>query len=70
MCPGLGEWWLHKKVFKSLKLNDLISMPNLCGFLIDTLFCAKWLGRLNIFIHAAISVLVSEFVVVLSGDQC
>ena len=34
------------------------------GFLVDTLFCVKWLARLSIFIHADISVLVSEFVVV------
>ena len=34
------------------------------GFLVDTLFCVKWLARLNIFIHADILVVVSEFVVV------
>ena len=32
------------------------------GFLVDTLFCAKWLA--SIFIHDDILVLVSEFVVV------
>ena len=26
------------------------------GFLVDTLFCVKWLARLNIFIHADILV--------------
>ena len=50
------------------------------GFLVDTLFCVKWLARLSIFIHADIVVLVSEFVVVvilsewwlfyLSGGWC
>ena len=56
MCP---EWWLHKGVL------NLISMLKLClGFLVDTLFCVKWLARLSIFIHADILVLVSEFVVV------
>ena len=40
-------------------------MLKLClGFLVDTLFCIKWLARLSIFIHADILVLVSEFVVV------
>ena len=40
-------------------------MLKLClGFLVDTLFCVKWLARLSIFIHADILVLVSEFVVV------
>ena len=39
-------------------------MLKLClGFLVDTLFCVKWLARLSIFIHADILVLVSEFVV-------
>ena len=62
MCPGLGEWWLHKVV---LNLQDLISMFKLClGFLVDTLFCVEWLARLSIFIHADILVLVSGFVVV------
>ena len=75
MCPGLGEWWLHKEV---LNLQHSISMLKLClGFLVDTLFCVKWLARLSIFIHADILVLVSEFVVVvewwlfyLSGGHC
>ena len=50
---------------KSPKLNELISMLKLClGFLLDTLFCVKWLARLSIFIHAGILVLVTEFVVV------
>ena len=35
MCPGLGEWWLHKGV---LNFQNLISMLNLCRFLVDTLF--------------------------------
>ena len=40
-------------------------MLKLClGFLVDTLFCVKWLARLSIFIHADILVLVSGFVVV------
>ena len=40
-------------------------MLKLClGFLVDTLFCVKWLTRLSIFVHADILVLVSEFVVV------
>ena len=34
------------------------------GFLVDTLFCVKWLAILSIFIHADILVLVSEFLVV------
>ena len=42
MCPGLGEWWLHKGV---LNLRKLISMLKSClGFLVDTLFCVKWLA--------------------------
>ena len=32
------------------------------GFLVDTMFCVKWLAKLNIFI---ILVLVSEFMVVI-----
>ena len=78
MCPGLGEWWLHKGV---LNLRNLISMLKLClGFLVDSLFCIKWLVRLSIFIYADILVLISEFVVVviisewwlfyLSGGRC
>ena len=44
MCPGL-EWWLHKGV---LNLRNSISMLKLClGFLVDTLFCVKWLARLS-----------------------
>ena len=53
-------------------------MLKLClGFLVDTLFCVKWLARLSIF--SDILVLVSEFVVVvilsewwlfMSGGQC
>ena len=40
-------------------------MLKLClGFLVDTLFCVKWLARLSIFIHADILILVNEFVVV------
>ena len=40
-------------------------MLKLClGFLVDTLFCVKWLARLSIFILADILVLVSEFLVV------
>ena len=40
-------------------------MLKLClGFLVDTLFCVKWLARLSIFIHADNLVLVSEVVVV------
>ena len=40
-------------------------MLKLClGFLVDTLFCVKWLARLSIFIHADILVLDSELVVV------
>ena len=50
-------------------------MLKLClGFLVETLFCVKWLARLSIFIHDDILVLVSEFVVVvvvlLSGGCC
>ena len=53
---------LHKEV---LNLRNLISMLKLClGFLVDILFCVKWLARLSIFIHADILVLVSEYVVV------
>ena len=40
-------------------------MLKLClGFLVGTLFHVKWLARLNIFIHADVLVLVSEFIVV------
>ena len=40
-------------------------MFKLCQrFLVDTLFCVKWLARLSIYIHADNLVLVSEFVVV------
>ena len=42
-----------------------MSMLKLClGFLVDTLFCVKWLAKLSVFINADIIVLVSEFVVV------
>ena len=45
-------------------------MLKLClGFLVDTLFCVKWLARLSIFIHADILVLVSEFVVVVISSE-
>ena len=54
MCPGVGEWWLHKGV---LNLRNLISMC--LGFLVDTLFCVKWLARLSIFIHANILIVCS-----------
>ena len=38
------------KGFKSPKLN--MYMLKLClGFLVDTLFCVKWLARLSIFTH-------------------
>ena len=40
-------------------------MLKLClGFLVDTLFCVKWLARASIFIYDDMLVLVSEFVVV------
>ena len=46
-------------------------MLKLClGFLVDTLFCVKWLARLSIFIHDDIIVLVSEFVVVVILSDC
>ena len=46
-------------------------MLKLClGFLVDTLFCVKWLALLSIFIYADILVLVSELVVVVSGGCC
>ena len=62
MSPGLREWWLHKEV---LNLQNLISKLSLClGFLVDTLFCVKWLAKLSIFIYVDILVLVSELVVV------
>ena len=61
MYPGLGEWWLHEGV---LNLRTLVIFNiYVQGFLVDTLFCVKWLARLSIFIHADILVLVSEFVV-------
>ena len=41
--------------------HALICMLKLClGFLVDTLFCVKWLPRLSIFIHADILVLISD----------
>ena len=40
-------------------------MLKLClGFLVDTLFCVRWLARPSIFIYTDMLVLVSEFVVV------
>ena len=42
----------------------------MCRFLVDTLFCVKWLAKLSIFIHTDILVLVSEFVVVVGADHC
>ena len=63
MCPGLGEWWLHKGV---LNLQNLVIF-NIYAQTVSRIpcrhfvFCVKWLG---IFIHADILVLVSEFVVV------
>ena len=63
MCPGLGEWWLHKN------LRNLVIF-NIYAQIVYTLFCVKWLGRLRIFIYADILVLVGEFVVVVSADHC
>ena len=45
--------------FKSLLIFNIYGEVCL-GFLVDTMFCVKWLAILNIFI---ILVLVSEFVV-------
>ena len=65
MCPGLGEWWLHKEVSNLQNLVIFNIYVQLClGFLVDTLFCIKWLARLSIFIPGDILVLFSEFVVV------
>ena len=70
MCPGLGEWWLHKEISNLRNLVIFIFMLKLClGFLVDTVFCAQWLARLSIFIHADTLVLVSEFVVVGRGGR-
>ena len=45
-------------------------MLTLClGFLVDTLFCVKWLARLSIFIHTDILVLVNEFVAVVISSE-
>ena len=68
MHAGLGQWWLHKGILNLRNLvifNSYVYMFALClGFLVDTLFCVKWLARLSIFIHVDILVLVNEFVVV------
>ena len=47
-------------------------MLKLClGFLVDTLFCVKWLARLSIFIHADILVLnLQWWLVVVGADHC
>ena len=51
MCPGLGEWWLHKEVL------NLQTMLKLClEFLVNTLFYVKWLAEISIFNHADILV--------------
>ena len=60
----------NTRKYISLKLV-IFNMLKLClGFLVDTLFCVKWLARLSIFIHADIIVLVSEFVVVVILSDC
>ena len=66
ICPGLGEWWLHKGVLnlQNLVIFNIYILKLCLGFLVNTLFLVKWLARLSIFIHADILVLVSEFVVV------
>ena len=44
MCLGLEEWWLHKGF---LNLQNL-SMLKLClEFLVDIMFCVKWLSTLH-----------------------
>ena len=64
MCPVLGEWSLRKRV---LYLDNLISVLKLnLVFLVDTFLCKV----ASNFIHADILVLVSEFVVVVSGGRC
>ena len=48
MCPGLEEWWLHKGVFNLQNLLSLIAMLKLyLEFLVDIMFCVKWLARLH-----------------------
>ena len=69
MCPGLGEWWLHKDVFN---LRDLVIF-NIYAQTVSKIpcrLCVKWLARLSIFIHDNIIVLVSEFVVVVVLSDC
>ena len=57
MCPGLEEWWLYL-ISKTTDIQYLCMVVLCLGFLADTMFCVKWLAKLNTL------VLVIEFVVV------
>ena len=50
-----------KDAFKSDHYSKSVVMIYTEVSLVDATFCVKWLARLNIFIHADILVLVSEF---------
>ena len=70
MCPGLGEWWLHKGI---INLRNLVIF-NIYAQTVSRIPCrhfvyVKWLARLSIFICADILVLVSGFVVVVILSQ-
>ena len=75
MCPGLGEWWLHKEV---LNLLNLVIF-NIYAQTVSRIPCRHFIlckvaSKTKHFVHADILVLVSEFVVVvvilLSGGCC
>ena len=67
MCPGLGEWSLHKGILKGvLNLRNLVIYPQIvsmvpCRHLV---LCKVASKTTSIFIRADILVLVSEFLVV------
>ena len=65
MCPGLGEWWLHKGV---LNLQNFVIF-NVYTQIVSRIPCkhiilCKVASKTTHFILADILVLVSEFVVV------
>ena len=66
MCPGLGEWSLHKGI---LNLRNLVIF-NVYAQIVTRIpcrhfiLCENCLARLHIFNHADILILVNEFVVV------
>ena len=64
MCPGLGEWWLHKGVLNLMIFNIYAQTVARIPCRHFTLCKVHVASKTKHFIHADILVLVSEFVVV------